>query len=187
MASLRNIPSYFQTVLSSLVVHKPLIYITRQANLSDQMELQTRKKRKVTFLSKFCLQNHYQKQHASYKKMEVSSVKLPVPQLTTRLQYWKELFSLHRSMPHKNSVAWKGEKEADLQRDLWQTPEEKAVDEINDKLQTQKHWSLEHWHLICKFSLCSGILPPFDVYRQVLTGDAGWGESPFPIISSNFF
>lgn len=116
----------------------------------------------------------------------MTAVKLPLPQLTTRLQHWKELFSLHRSMRPRNSVAQKEQKEADLQWDLWQTPEEKAVNEINDKLQTQKHWSLEHWHLICKFSLCSGILPPFDVYGQVLTGDAGWGESPFPIISSTF-
>lgn len=84
-------------------------------------------------------------------------------------------------------MARKEEKEVDLQGDLWQTPEEEAADETNDKLQTQKHCSLEHWHLICKFSLCLGILPPFDVYRQVLTRDADWGESPFPIISSIFF
>lgn len=164
------------------MVHKTLIYITGQANLRGQMKLQTGKK-EVTFFFKFCLQNHYQKQHASYKKIEVWPVKLPVPQLATRLQYWKELFSLHRNIPPKNSVARKEEKEADLQRDLWQTPEE----DENDKLQTQKHWSLEHWHLICKFSLCLGVLPPFDVYRQVLTRNADWGESPFPIISSIFF
>lgn len=35
----------------------------------------------------------------------------------------------------KNSMSWKEEKETDLQRDLWQTPEEE-VDEISDKLQT---------------------------------------------------
>lgn len=35
----------------------------------------------------------------------------------------------------KNSMSSKEEKEGDLQRDLWQTPEEE-VDEINDKLQT---------------------------------------------------
>lgn len=33
----------------------------------------------------------------------------------------------------KNSMSQKEEKEADLRRDLWQTPE-KEVDEINDKL-----------------------------------------------------
>lgn len=34
-----------------------------------------------------------------------------------------------------NSMSRKEEKKPDLQRDLWQTPEEE-VDEINDKLQT---------------------------------------------------
>lgn len=123
-------------------------------------ETPNKKKKKVVFFSQFCLQNHHQKQHASHKKTEAWSVKLPVLQLATRLQYntGKNYSLCIEIYPPKISVAQKEEKEGDLQRDLWQTPEEEAaVNEINDKLQTincrQKHWSLEHWHLICKFSL----------------------------------
>lgn len=58
--------------------------------------------------------------------------KLPVSQLFTRLQHWKELSSLHRIMPPKTAQHKK--KKVGLQRDLWQTTEEKAGDEISDKL-----------------------------------------------------
>lgn len=83
----------------------------------------------------------------------------------------------------KNSMSQKEEKEADLQRDLWQTPEEE-VDEINNR-HHREHWSSEHWHLICKFLLYLGILPPFDVYRQVQTRDENWENSLSPL--SQFF
>lgn len=48
------------------------------------------------------------------------------------------------------------------------------------------HRSLEHGHLTCKFLLCLGVLPPFDVYRQVQTRDENWKSSLSPL-SQVFF
>lgn len=54
---------------STLVVHNTHVYDrTSQFKRADDT---LNKKKKVIFFSKFCLQNHFQKRHASYKDSSV--------------------------------------------------------------------------------------------------------------------